>query len=282
MLIGGLEAEHNMNEVNKTLFIPLYGKAQVSLKGMILRDKKAEEIWEQEAFPIKGKSKSKWLAYFMAMRARVFDDWTDTQLQQNKSTIVLHIGCGLDSRCLRVKEAYASWIDADFPEVIAQRRRYFAETENYRMTALDASKPNEIEKLPDAAKAIVILEGISMYLTNDELTALFCSLRKKYAFVHLLMDVYTEFGAKASKYKNPINEVGVTKVYGVDDIEELLQGTGMKLTTEYPLTPNFLIDELKGFEKAVFKMIFAGAMARKIYRLYELETEDTTVILSAL
>ena len=63
-----------MNEVNKTLFIPLYGKAQVSQKGLILRDQKAEEIWGKESFAIAGKAKSRWLAYFMAMRARVFDD----------------------------------------------------------------------------------------------------------------------------------------------------------------------------------------------------------------
>ena len=69
-----------MNEVNRTLFIPLYGKARVSQKGILLSDPTAEEIWEAEAFPIRGKSKSKWLAYNMAMRARVFDDWTDRML----------------------------------------------------------------------------------------------------------------------------------------------------------------------------------------------------------
>ena len=40
-----------MDNVNKTLYIPLYGKAYVSKKGMILKDTKAEEIWEKEAFP---------------------------------------------------------------------------------------------------------------------------------------------------------------------------------------------------------------------------------------
>ena len=48
-----------MNNVNKTLYIPLYGKSYVSKKGIILKDKKAEEIWEKEQFKLKGKSKSK-------------------------------------------------------------------------------------------------------------------------------------------------------------------------------------------------------------------------------
>ena len=51
-----------MNNVNKTLYIPLYGKAYVSKRGILLDDKKAEEIWAAESFSLKGKSKSKWLA----------------------------------------------------------------------------------------------------------------------------------------------------------------------------------------------------------------------------
>ena len=92
-----------MNEVNKTLYIPLYGKSKVSQQGIILNDPSAERIWKEEAFPIRGKSRSKWLAYNMAMRARVFDDWTDSMLQRSRDALVLHIGCGLDSRHMRVK-----------------------------------------------------------------------------------------------------------------------------------------------------------------------------------
>ena len=108
-----------MDEINKTLFIPLYGKSQVSKKHIILSDPTAERIWEAEAFPMHGKPKSKWLAYNMAMRARVFDDWAEAMLRANAEAIVLQIGCGLGSRCLRIKEPYLHWIDADFPEVLS-------------------------------------------------------------------------------------------------------------------------------------------------------------------
>ena len=37
-----------MNSVNKTMYIPLYGKSYVSKKGLFLTDKKAEEIWETQ------------------------------------------------------------------------------------------------------------------------------------------------------------------------------------------------------------------------------------------
>ena len=37
-----------MNNVNKTLYIPLYGKAYVSKRGLFLHDAKAEEIRQAE------------------------------------------------------------------------------------------------------------------------------------------------------------------------------------------------------------------------------------------
>ena len=84
------EDREGMNEVNRTLFIPLYGKAQVSRQHIILNDPVAEKIWEAESFPIRGKSGSKWLALNMAMRARVFDDWTEAMLKQDRNKAALH------------------------------------------------------------------------------------------------------------------------------------------------------------------------------------------------
>ena len=85
----------------------------------------------------------------MAMCARIFDEWTSHQLLLHSDALVLHLGCGLDSRCLRVKSKYKDWIDADFSEVISLRQEYFEETASYHMVDLDASNPNEIEKLPN-------------------------------------------------------------------------------------------------------------------------------------
>ena len=260
-----------MNEVNKTLFIPLYGKALISKKGIILKDRKAEEIWDAESFDIKRKSNKKRQAYNIAMRARVFDDWTNKMLfNSDEKTIVLHIGCGLDSRCLRVKEKYYRWLDCDFSDVMSVRRQYYEETSNYKMLGLDASNTADIDLLPDADSAIIIMEGISMYLSREKLVDLLKLLKEKYDKVHILMDVYTEFGARTSKYKNPVNDVGVQKLYGVDDIDKVSVESNLKVIGEHSFTPPHLVNELRGFEKISFKLMFTGKLYSKIYRLYEL------------
>ena len=260
-----------MNEVNKTLYIPLYGKAYLSRQNIILDDTMAEKIWAAESFPLKRRSKSKWLTYNMAMRARVFDDWTEEMLKKNSNAVVIHIGCGLDSRCLRVKQKYGKWADCDLREVITVRKQYYSETESYEMIPLDASNPEETGKLPEGKTAIVIMEGLCMYLTNDQVHDLLKALEDKYESLHVLMDVYTDFGAKASKIKNPISEVGVSEVYGIDNIEDIISDLKISLKAEHSFTPEKLINELPASDQKVFRLLYTGSLYGKIYRLFELE-----------
>ena len=256
-----------MNSVNKTLYIPLYGKSCVSKRGIILCDKKAEEIWAAEGFPLKGKSASKWLSFYMGMRAAVFDRWVIGQMEKMPEATVLHLGCGMDSRICRVGETGHLWYDIDFPDVIAQRRRYYQETEKYKMLASDVTADDFISEV-GGKSAIVVMEGISMYLKRSQLQDLLTRLCNRFEQVSLLMDCYTEFAAKASKYKNPINDVGVTEVFGLDEPRSL-ECRGLSFLREMDMTPPCLIDQLQGMEKTVFKKLYAGSLARKMYRLYE-------------
>ena len=257
-----------MDNVNKTLYIPLFGKAMVSRRGLILNDPKAEEIWAAEGFPLKGKSASKWLAYTMAMRASVFDNWLRSRLTPD--AVVLHLGCGLDSRCDRVS-CGNEWFDVDFPKVIAERKKYFSESDRYHMVGRDL-REDFLEGIP-GGKALVVLEGVSMYLTDVERLALLKKLKAHFSQVHLLLDSYTIFGAKMSKYKNPINDVGVTEVYGFDDPQDLEADTGFGYIREHDMTPEAMTGELPKREQWIFRKLFAGKTAQKFYRLYEYTTE---------
>ena len=149
-----------MNNISKTLYIPLYGKAYVSKKGIILSDTKAEEIWSAEGFKLKGKSKSKWLAYYMGMRSAVFDSWLKEKMSDMNDATVLHIGCGMDSRAIRIGENSHLWYDVDFPEVIAERKKYYAESDKYRMLAVDVRSADFTENIPKSENAIIVMEGV--------------------------------------------------------------------------------------------------------------------------
>lgn len=259
-----------MDEVNKTLYIPLFGKSLVSKKGIILKDIKAEEIWAKEHFELKGKSKSKWLAYFLAMRAKVFDDWLTKLINKSdSSTVILHIGCGMDSRIERVGTNGHLWYDIDFEGVIQTRKKYYTETEYYKMIIGDLREKEWLQKVPYNKNAIIILEGISMYLTPLEIIESFSAIGEHFSSVNIIMDCYTKFAAKISKYKNPINDVGVTKTYGIDNPIEIIKETKFRYLTEHDMTPSYLIKELNGVERFIFQKVFAGNFSKKMYRIYE-------------
>ena len=103
-----------------------------------------------------------------------------------------------------------------------------------------------------------------MYLSPEQLMGMMDELGAHFDRVSLLMDCYTTFAAKASRYRNPINDVGVTRVYGMDD-PQILDG----FVSEHDMTPQDLVNQLQGMERRVFEKLYAGKIARKMYRLYE-------------
>lgn len=257
-----------MDNVNRTLYIPLYGKAYVSGRGIILQDPKAEEIWAAEGFPLKGKSRSRWLAYYMGMRSAVFDRWLEKQLRTRPGAVVLHLGCGLDSRVERVGTMGHKWFDVDFPDVIGQRKRFYQETDSYKMLCADITEDDWLAQVPEG-NGVVVMEGVSMYLRPEELKRVLGKLAGHFTEVSVLMDCYTEVAAKASRYKNPINDVGVTQVYGLDDPRALEDGTGLVFADGHEMTPKELVNQLQGMERKIFRALYAGRIAQKLYRLYE-------------
>lgn len=257
-----------MNSVNKTLYIPLYGKSYVSKKGMFLDDKKAEEIWEAEGFSLKGKSGSKWLAYYMGIRSAVFDEWLRQQMADDPDATVIHIGCGMDSRIIRVEAKNRKWYDVDFPEVIEERKRYYTESDSYKMIAGDARDCSWLSSIKKSHSAIVVMEGVSMYLSVEEMQNLTDGLCSHFEALTLLVDCYTSLAAKMSKRRNPVNDVGVTTVYGID-YPQTYQSDELAFVKEHDMTPSKYVNELKGFERLVFAKLYAGRLSKKLYRLFE-------------
>ena len=98
-----------------------------------------------------------------------FDRWLEENLQQMPQALVLHPGCGLDSRCCRVVSRGRGWYDVDFPQVIHERKKYFSEGEDYRMIPADVRQENWLDAIPRGGDALVVMEGLSMYLPIEQL-----------------------------------------------------------------------------------------------------------------
>ena len=173
----------------------------------------------------------------------------------------------MDSRTLRINE-YKKWYDVDFPEVISERKRYYEENERYKMIGGDIRKSEWLKSIPKQKSAVIIMEGVSMYLTLYELNVLTEALCEHFDEFSLLTDCYSSLAAKMSKYKNPVNDVGVSEVFGIDN-PELLENGAFSFVKEHEITPEKYINQLKGLEKRIFSKLYAGKFSKKLYRLFE-------------
>ncbi len=163
-----------------------------------------------------------------------------------------------------------AWFDVDLLQVINERKKYYAESQTYKMVAGDLNSSEWLNLLPQNADVIVVIKGVSMYLTPTNLRALTSAIANRFNKVFILMDCYSELAAKLSKIKNPINQVGVSKVYGLDDPTKL-NANGFAFKIQLEITPQKYIEQLKGFEKGIFQRLYAGKFSKKLYKLYELK-----------
>ena len=110
------------------MFIPLYGKAFESTKKTpILLDTKAIEIvkkiaYDSESLKIPGKTYT-----MMCLMTMIIDNFVKDYLHDKNKSIILLLGCRLESRFDRVNNSNVDWYDLDFKEVIDPHQNLYPE-----------------------------------------------------------------------------------------------------------------------------------------------------------
>ncbi len=256
-----------MTNESKTLYIPLYAKAMMSREGFF-EDKMAEEIVDNCGYDFDDVDKSRKLAIFLAMRAMQYDQMTEKFIEKCPDCIVLHLGCGLDSRCRRVKIGAKKWYDIDFPEVIELRRNYFEPNAAYRMLSSSVTDLSWLDEIDyNGENVLVIAEGLSMYLTLDEMTTLMTEFSRRFSKTAFLFDAYSDAAAKLSKIKNPINKMDAQIYFSMSDPALLeYRVKNAKCVINKSIIQKRYIDKLSGAMKARFT--FMGGFGSGFYRIF--------------
>jgi methyltransferase (TIGR00027 family) len=141
--------------------------------------------------------------YLVALRAKRFDQWTDDFLQRHPDAVVLHLGCGLDSRAFRLDlPPGVTWYDVDVPEVIELRRRLYSESDQYHQIGSSVTEAPWLESIPSGRPALILAEGLLMYLRPDEVRDLLQRLTDHFATGELLFDAASRWGVRLSKIQH--------------------------------------------------------------------------------
>jgi O-methyltransferase involved in polyketide biosynthesis len=207
--------------------------------------------------------------FLVALRAKRLDTWADDFLRRHPDAVVLHLGCGLDSRAFRLEvPSGVSWFDVDVPEVIALRRRLYEERPGYTMIGSSVTDPGWLDQIPADRPALIVAEGLLMYLTAAQIRDLLQRLTDRFDNGELLADLLSPWGPRFSN--SPIlakaSTAGITK-WGTRDGHELPEWNP-RLT---------LVDSCAFIDKApiplkpqrvLYRMVAAIPFMRNYDRLY--------------
>ena len=255
-----------LTKEQETLLIPLYSKAQYN---PILRDEKARQILDSVQYDFGQLKIPQKTQVTLRIRAKQLDTYTREFIAGHPNALILHLGCGLDSRCLRVPHAGALWIDLDLPDVIELRRKFYPETESYRMLASSVTDLDWVEQVsPDGRPVFVVAEGLLMYLHESSVRDLILCLHQKFPGSSLVFDAFSKLTAERIKAHPSLQKTGASVHWGIDDPHEIEQWEeGIRLREEWFFSQSPDLDRLGWFYRWMFRLASSIQAAQRAQRL---------------
>jgi O-methyltransferase involved in polyketide biosynthesis len=179
--------------VTETLLFTLYARAlETQQPQPILRDETALAMQRHLAYDF-AKFDGAWKTLTgTVVRALEIDRRVQTFLDQHPHAVVINLASGLCTRYCRLQPRGVRWYEVDFPEVIALRRQFLQESDQYHFissSVLEFSWMNNIQRSLQQP-LLVIMEGLCMYLTEAENRMLIQEIQRHFSPVELIFDVH--------------------------------------------------------------------------------------------
>ena len=187
-----------LTDVQKTCLPTLYGKAlDARTADPILGDTLADAAVRQLDFDFSSLKLPSRAAVSLPVRAKHLDGWTRSFLSAHPRGVVLHLGCGLDTRVFRVDPpAGVEWYDIDLPEVISLRSQLYPERDGYTLVDASVTDPGWLDRIPSDLPTLVVAEGLVMHIPTAEVGALFERIVSRFPNGQICFDVYSALTAR--------------------------------------------------------------------------------------
>jgi O-methyltransferase involved in polyketide biosynthesis len=222
----------SQNAVAETLLIALYARAlEAQQPSPLVCDPRALDLVAQmdydfSRFKLEGHDQVTTI-----MRLREFDRRTQDFLARHSrptpagrpwtagqpQALVVHIGCGLDTRFERVDSGQVEWYDLDLPEVIALRRRLLPETARSHFLACSVLDTAWLDAVSAHAglPALFLAEGVLPYLEEAQVKGLWLLLKERFPGAELVCDAMTPFMVWMHNAKLALSKVGARLHWGL-------------------------------------------------------------------
>jgi O-methyltransferase involved in polyketide biosynthesis len=227
-------AKVHFTEEQSTNLATLYGRAiDATRPDPLLGDQTAPEAVAKIDYDFRKFGMTTDMAVSVAARAKEFDDMTRAYLAAHPDAIVLHLGCGMDSRVFRVDPPpTVDWYDIDYPDVIELRRQVYPDRPHCTMVGSSVTDLGWLDQVPHDRPALVVAEGLTMYLYPDEGRAMLRAIAERMPSGEMMFDTFSRSALKAQKLNAVVRKAKATLHWGIDDPAEL-EELGLTLVARY-------------------------------------------------
>ncbi|MEW5872945.1 MAG: class I SAM-dependent methyltransferase, partial [Chloroflexota bacterium] len=262
------------SEEQETLLITLYCRA-VSGEQLLFNDPKSQEILESIEYDFSRLKVPLKTCLTVCIRAKKLDDYArqflkaHLQSAEQEVPVVLHLGCGLDSRCLRVDNGWVEWYDLDLPAVIELRGKFYEETDRYHMIAASAADLRWLEQVNAQGRPVmVIAEGLLMYLSEAQVKALLLALQQAFPGCQVAFDAFSTLTARSVGRHASLRQTGAAVHWGIDDAGAIeTWAPGIRLEEEWFFAQSELVERMDWGYRLAFKLAGAFALVNKAHRI---------------
>lgn len=226
--------------VPETMLQTVYARARESAGRGAIRDETAEQIIGSLDYDFSLAEKDTAMRSGVIARTIVLDRLVGAWLGRHPGTVVVNLACGLDTRCYRMK-GYQHWYNLDLPETIAVRQRLLPESGAISQLAMSAMDDWGAAIRETDAPALVIIEGLTMYLSEADVRRIFEVIAARLPKAEVFVETMNPAVAKRFKERS-IEGSHAKFTWGVKDgraLAALLPG--FRFVEEHSLTEGMAV-----------------------------------------
>lgn len=222
-----MENENNkikpvLNGSAETMLQSFYARAMYSKNPKHkFKDPKAEEIVAKLDYDFSSAKKDATMSSGVIARTFVLDELVSDYIKNNPDCIVVNIACGLDTRFYRMDNGKITWYNLDLPETIQVRNSLYQESgrvSTIGCSCFDSSWPSKIEK---RGKMLFIIEGLTMYLTDEQVGKMLELIRENFDNAYVIMECLSPKFVNKEKVEKSIQSTGAVFTWGANSFEDL-------------------------------------------------------------
>jgi len=213
----------SLTGTQQTALVTLYGKALDSRRpDSVLADREADKAVQRIDYDFSRLRVSRRDQQSAAVRSKAYDGWVTRFLDGHPQCVVLHLGCGLDTRVYRVDPPpTVEWYDIDLPDVIRLRQRLFPQRAGLHTIAVSVTDPGLLDTIPAAWPVLVVAEGLTPYLRRADGVAMLRRIVEHFPSGEMIIDGYSRAGVWLTQRYAPVKAAGAQLDWSIGDPREL-------------------------------------------------------------